>query len=33
MIVAISALRIGFDYLFVRWVIYVDEPDKLTDFS
>ncbi|KAH7385148.1 P-loop containing nucleoside triphosphate hydrolase protein [Cadophora sp. MPI-SDFR-AT-0126] len=32
-IVATSALGIGFDYPFVRWVIHVDGPDKLTDFS
>jgi hypothetical protein len=32
-IVATSALGIGFDYAFVRWVIHVDGPDKLTDFS
>ncbi|KAH7396081.1 hypothetical protein BKA64DRAFT_695677 [Cadophora sp. MPI-SDFR-AT-0126] len=32
-IVATSALRIGFNYPFVRWVIHVNRPDKLTDFS
>ncbi|PVH72190.1 P-loop containing nucleoside triphosphate hydrolase protein [Cadophora sp. DSE1049] len=32
-IVATSALGVGFDYPFVRWVIHVDGPDKLTDFS
>jgi superfamily II DNA helicase RecQ len=32
-IIATSALGIGFDYPFIRWVIHVDGPDKLTDFS
>lgn len=32
-IVATSALGIGFDYAHVRWVIHVDAPDKMTDFS
>ncbi|OBT44171.1 hypothetical protein VE00_04789 [Pseudogymnoascus sp. WSF 3629] len=32
-IVATSALGIGFDYPHVRWVIHVDAPDKMTDFS
>ncbi|PQE10617.1 hypothetical protein CJF32_00009743 [Rutstroemia sp. NJR-2017a WRK4] len=32
-IAATSALGPGFDYPFVRWVIYVDGPDRLTDFS
>lgn len=30
---ATSALRIGFDYLFVRWIIHVDYPQEMTDFS
>lgn len=33
MIAATSALGVGFDYPFIRWVIHVDEPDRLTDFS
>ncbi|KFZ15841.1 hypothetical protein V501_02521, partial [Pseudogymnoascus sp. VKM F-4519 (FW-2642)] len=32
-IVATSALGIGLDYPHVRWVIHVDAPDKMTDFS
>ncbi|KFZ23101.1 hypothetical protein V502_02420 [Pseudogymnoascus sp. VKM F-4520 (FW-2644)] len=32
-IVATSALGIGFDYPFVQWVIHVDAPQKMTDFS
>ncbi|KAL5344167.1 hypothetical protein ACLOAV_004652 [Pseudogymnoascus australis] len=32
-IVATAALGIGFDYPFVRWVIHVDAPRKMTDFS
>jgi len=32
-IAATSALGIGFDYPFIRWVIHVDGPDRLTDFS
>ena len=32
-IVATSALGIGFDYPYVRWVIYVDALHKMTDFS
>ncbi|PQE16365.1 telomere-associated recQ-like helicase protein [Rutstroemia sp. NJR-2017a BVV2] len=32
-IAATSALGPGFDYPFVRWVIHVDGPDRLTDFS
>ena len=32
-IVATSALGIGFDYAYVRWVIHVDAPDKVTSFS
>ncbi|KAL5344454.1 hypothetical protein ACLOAV_010434, partial [Pseudogymnoascus australis] len=32
-IVATSALGIGFDYPFVRWVVHVDAPQKLSDFS
>jgi hypothetical protein len=30
---ATSALGVGFDYPFIRWVIHVDGPDRLTDFS
>ena len=33
MIVATSALGIGFDYPHIRWVIHVDAPDKVTSFS
>ncbi|KFZ19431.1 hypothetical protein V501_00670 [Pseudogymnoascus sp. VKM F-4519 (FW-2642)] len=32
-IVATSALRIRFDYPFVRWVVHVDAPQKMSDFS
>ncbi|KFY23902.1 hypothetical protein V491_02362 [Pseudogymnoascus sp. VKM F-3775] len=32
-IVATSALGIGFDYPFVRWVVHVDAPQKMSDFS
>jgi superfamily II DNA helicase RecQ len=32
-IVATSALGIGFDYPYVRWVVHVDTPDKATAFS
>ncbi|OBT81161.1 hypothetical protein VE02_10169, partial [Pseudogymnoascus sp. 03VT05] len=32
-IVATGALGIGFDYPFVRWVIHVDAPQKMSDFS
>lgn len=32
-IVATSALGVGFDYPFIRWVIHIDAPEKLTDFS
>ena len=32
-IIAISALRIRFDYPYIQWVIYVDAPDKVTSFS
>jgi Lhr-like helicase len=32
-IAATSALGIGFDYPHVRWVIHIDAPDKMTDFS
>lgn len=32
-IVATSALGVGFDYPFIRWVVHVDAPEKLTDFS
>jgi superfamily II DNA helicase RecQ len=32
-IVATSALGIGFDYPHVRWVIHVDAPEKVTAFS
>jgi hypothetical protein len=32
-IAATSALGIGFDYPSIRWVIHVDGPDRLTDFS
>ncbi|KAG6090771.1 hypothetical protein E4U30_007991, partial [Claviceps sp. LM220 group G6] len=32
-IVATSALGVGFDYPFVRWVIHAGPPRRLTDFS
>ena len=32
-IAATSALGVGFDYPHVRWVVHVDAPGKLTDFS
>jgi superfamily II DNA helicase RecQ len=32
-IVATSALGIGFDYPHIRWVVHVDAPDKVTAFS
>jgi Lhr-like helicase len=32
-IAATSALGAGFDYPYIRWVIHVDAPDKMTDFS
>jgi superfamily II DNA helicase RecQ len=32
-IVATGALGIGFDYPFVRWVVHVDAPQKMSDFS
>jgi superfamily II DNA helicase RecQ len=33
MIVATRALRIRFDCPFVRWVVHVDAPQKMSDFS
>ena len=32
-IVATGALGVCFDYPFIRWVIHVDAPQKMTDFS
>jgi hypothetical protein len=32
-IVATSALSVGFDYPFVRWVIHAGPPRRMTDFS
>ncbi|KAH6972653.1 hypothetical protein EDB80DRAFT_758075 [Ilyonectria destructans] len=32
-IVATSALGIGFDYPYVRWVVYAGAPRRMTDFS
>ena len=29
---AILALSAGFDYIYVRLVIYINEPDSLVDF-
>lgn len=33
MIVATSALGIGFDYPYVRWVVHAGAPRRMTDFS